>query len=104
MNPDPPPRRFRLNAPGDFFVEDGACISCTAPEHAAPALMAHADDDDHGYHCDFRRQPATPGELEQAVLAVYVSCCGGVQYGGRDPQILARLEALRRRGYHPPGG
>jgi hypothetical protein len=37
--------RFRLNAPGDFFVEDGCCISCTAPEHEAPELMAH--DEDH---------------------------------------------------------
>jgi hypothetical protein len=95
-------RRFRLNAPGDFFVEDGRCIACTAPEHEAPELMAHAEDEGLNYHCYFRRQPETSEEIEHAVRAVYVSCCGAVRYGGSDPGVLARLERLGQQGWHEP--
>ena len=98
-----PPARFPLNAPGDFFVEDGACMGCQAPEAAAPDLMAAVDTPEHGYHCYFRRQPSTPAEVERATVAVYVSCCAGVQYGGTDPQVLGRLGRLKRQGWHPPG-
>ena len=97
MSESPP--RFRLNAPGDFFVEDGRCIACTAPEHEAPELMAHAKGGDLIYHCYFRRQPETPEEVEHAIRAVFVSCCGAVQYGGSDPSILNRFEELRERGW-----
>ena len=97
-----PPSRYQLNAPGDFFVEDGMCIACTAPEHEAPELMSHAEDAAVGYHCYFRRHPETPEEVEHSILAVYVSCCGAVQYGGNDPKILGRLKRLEQRGWHPP--
>jgi hypothetical protein len=91
--------RFRLNAPGDFFVEDGMCIACTVPEHEAPELMAHAEGRDLIYHCYFRRQPETPEEVEHAIRAVCVSCCGAVQYGGSDPSILDRVKEFRTRGW-----
>lgn len=94
------PSRFPLNAPGDFFVENGMCIACTAPEHEAPELMAHTDEE--VYHCYFRRQPETPEEVEHAIRAVYVSCCQAVRYGGNDPKILGRLEKLRQQGWHTP--
>ncbi len=96
-----PPPRFRFNAPGDFFVEDSMCIACTAPEHEAPELMAHTEEGTI-YHCYFRRQPETPEEVEHAICAVYVSCCGAVQYDGTDPEVLGRLERLQQRGWHPP--
>jgi len=86
---------YPLNAPGDFYVEDGMCIACLAPEHAAPDLMSHHSDDARGYHCYFRRQPETPAERERAVRAVEVGCCGAVRYGDRDPQIIHRLRARR---------
>ena len=80
---------FHLNAPGDFYVEDQMCISCTAPEHEAPDLMAH--DTGKYHHCYFKRQPQTPEEIERAILAVFVGCCGAVRYRGTDPQIIAVL-------------
>lgn len=92
------PPRFPLNAPGDFFVEDGMCIACAAPEHEAPELMAHTEHEADGYHCYFRRQPETPEEVEHAIRAVCVSCCEAVRYGGNDPKILGRLEKLKQRG------
>ena len=81
--------RHALNAPGDFYVEGGSCISCRAPEESAPDLMTHEGD----WHCYFKRQPQTPAEVEQAIEAVVVSCCNAVRYGGRDPRILAQLIA-----------
>jgi hypothetical protein len=77
-----------LNAPGDFYVEDGLCLACQAPEHEAPDLIGHCVD---SYHCYFKRQPVTPEETLLAVRAVQVGCCGAVRYGGADRNILSRL-------------
>jgi hypothetical protein len=55
--------------------------------------MSHVDDG-RRYHCYFKRQPQTPEEVQQAIRAVHVGCCGAVRYGGRDPQIINRLRAL----------
>ena len=84
-------RRYPLNAVGDFYVADGMCIACTAPEHEAPDLMAHDTEAHAGYHCYFKRQPSTPEELQQAIMAVVVACCGAVRYGGTDPSVLRQL-------------
>src|SRR5215813_10850867 len=83
------PKAFHLNAPGDFYVEDQMCISCAAPESEAPDLMSH--DESNVYHCYFKRQPQTPDEMERAIRAVNVGCCGAVRYRGKDPSILAKL-------------
>jgi hypothetical protein len=91
-------RRYPLNPVGDFYVADGMCIACTAPEHEAPELMAHDPAADGGYHCYFKQQPKTPEELERAIRAVEVGCCGAVRYGGRDPQIIRRLNGVWFRG------
>jgi hypothetical protein len=90
-------KAYDLNAPGDFYVEDGMCIACGAPKAAAPGLVVfHIDPDgnDRRTHCYFRRQPISPTEVEQAIQAVHVSCCAAVRYGGSDPTILQRLAAL----------
>jgi len=86
-------RAYPLNAPGDFYVEDQMCIACAAPEHEAPDLMAH-DSGDH-YHCYFKRQPQTRREVDRAIMAVAVGCCGAVRYGGHDRQIVEKLTSLR---------
>ena len=88
--------RFPKNAPGPFWVENGMCISCRAPEHEAPDLIA--SDDETG-HCYFKKQPATPEETERAVRAVRASCCDAVQYCGDDPLVLQRLRELRVDGF-----
>jgi len=78
-----------MNAPGDFYVEDGRCITCGAPHDAAPALMAWTDDNSH---CFFRRQPSTKEEVEQAIQAVRCSEVCALRYAGNDPDILRRLK------------
>lgn len=82
------------NAPGPFFVEEGLCMICAMPELEAPDLITGTDEG----HCYFRKQPATPDELRQAVAAVVVSCCGAVQYGGEDPEIIRAIDRLQGSG------
>ncbi|MFO0628983.1 MAG: hypothetical protein U0325_25640 [Polyangiales bacterium] len=79
------------NTPGDFYVAKDLCIACGAPEAEAPALMGF---DDAARSCYFRRQPATSAEVEQAVRAVWASCCKAVRYRGVDPDVQRRLLAL----------
>ena len=84
--------RFRhdQNVDGPFYVVNGECMSCGAPEMHAPKLMSH---DSHG-HCFFARQPARDGETNEAIEGTWASCCGGVRYGGTDKAILIRLAEL----------
>jgi hypothetical protein len=81
-------KRYPKNAPGPFYVENEGCVSCGAPEWAAPDLMTHDEGGEVIYHCYFKRQPATPDETRQAVLACLVACCGAVRYGGNDPEVI----------------
>ena len=86
---------YPKNAPGAFYVENGECICCGAPEDAAPNLMAHDGGDGLlRYHCYFKQQPATSEELDQAINAILLSCCGAVRYGGSDPVIKKRISEL----------
>ena len=87
------PRRHPSNTPGDFYVENGLCLACTAPEHTAPDLISHQSEGSAGYHCFFRRQPDAVEEIERAVRAIEVSCCGALRYAGSDPAIIKRLRS-----------
>jgi hypothetical protein len=83
--------RTPKNAAGPFYVGLDECIACRAPEAEAPDLMAF---DEAAHSCYFVRQPATDAELQQALRAIWVSCCDAVRYAGDDPLILARLDRL----------
>jgi hypothetical protein len=91
--------RTPLNAPGPFYTEEDVCMSCGAPEAEAPDLMAF--DAERG-SCYFRRQPATPDELAQAIQAVCVACCHGVHYAGNDAEVLAELQRRSPNRFRPP--
>ena len=84
-------QRFRLNAPGDFYVVDGQCITCMAPHGVAPELMGFHAAPAGGSHCYFARQPRNTTEVEAAVAAVTHSCCEALRYAGSDPDVLERL-------------
>jgi len=83
------PDRFFENSPGDFYVRDGVCISCGAPEAEAPDLIDHSKI--KYAHCYFKKQPATDQEIERAINAMAVSCISGLRYGGTNEKILKRL-------------
>ena len=76
------------NAPGSFYVIQGLCLACTAPEAEAPDLIAHDEPD---YHCYFKKQPSTQEEIDRAIKAVIVGCCGSVRYAGVDRAVLERI-------------
>jgi hypothetical protein len=82
---------YLKNAAGPFYVVHERCIACQAPESEAPDLMTHDEGEEIGYQCYFKKQPTTPEQLDQAINAVIVSCCGAVRYAGRDPEILKRI-------------
>jgi hypothetical protein len=86
--------RYDENAPGPFYVEKDMCIICMAPEAAAPELMGFFEDTSGSHrrsHCYFQRQPSTAEEVDHALEAIRVACCGALRYAGEDPLILARL-------------
>ena len=83
------PDRYPENSGGDFYVEDGVCTSCGAPQAEAPDLIDHSKLE-YG-HCYFKKQPETEGEIERAINAIAVSCISGLRYGGTDEKILKRL-------------
>ena len=91
MSTNKPKERFPRNVEGPFFVENGYCMTCMAPEHEAPDLMGF---DQEANHCYFKKQPATAEELERATRAVWASCCGAVQYSGSDPNVNRRIAQL----------
>jgi hypothetical protein len=86
------PKRFVKNAIGPFYVEDGMCIACAAPESVAPDLMNHVGPNEtDSNHCYFEKQPESPEEMDQALSAMRVCCCGALRYGGNDPKLIQRL-------------
>ena len=90
MANEPRTRRHHQNVDGPFYVTNGDCMSCGAPEMHAPTLMSH---DSHG-HCFFTRQPTGPEETNETIASTWASCCGALRYEGTDDRILIRLAEL----------
>ncbi len=88
--PSAPRSRHHHNVDGPFYVVNGECMSCGAPEMHAANLMSH---DSRG-HCFFTRQPASSEETNEAIESTWASCCGALRYGGTDDGILIRLAEL----------
>jgi hypothetical protein len=90
----PRQERYPLNAPGPFYVEYDYCLICCVPEQEAPDLIGFYEDGSgsHGNsHCYFKKQPETPEELDGAIAAMKLACCGCYIYEGNDPEIIRRL-------------
>ena len=86
------PGRYHENSQGDFYVENGVCTSCGAPQAEAPDLIDHSKLE-YG-HCYFKKQPETDEEIERAINAIAVSCISGLRYGGTNEKILKRLNEI----------
>jgi hypothetical protein len=78
------------NVPGAFYVIGGCCTACGVPIDAAPKLFAY----DPSSHCYVKRQPVTPEETEQALLAVRRAELACIRYRGSDPGVLERFAGL----------
>lgn len=84
--PPDKPLRHPLNAPGDFYVEDGCCLSCDVPVETAPELFAYADG-----HCHVKKQPSTPAELFRMIRTLREQEIGCIRFAGEEPALLRRI-------------
>ena len=75
------------NAPGDFYVEDGCCVTCAVPFTVAPDMFAWATED----QCVVCKQPETAEELNRMVAAFKVADMGCIRYKGNERSIQIRL-------------
>jgi hypothetical protein len=82
-----------LNAPGDFYVEDGCCTSCALPFTEAPGHFKY-DESDHCYVC---KQPSSATDEDNMINAVSVSEVGCIRYAGSDLEILRKLVSVNAR-------
>ncbi len=81
-----------LNAAGPFYSIADGCITCLAPQCAAPNLIGLYDEGTNARsHCFFKKQPQTQEEVEEAISAMAVSCVENLRYAGNDPVILNSL-------------
>ena len=78
---------YPKNVPGDFYVEDGCCISCNIPFTEAPDLFESADDG----HCYVAKQPSSPAEVHRMTMALQVQEVGCIRYKGKNRVIQILL-------------
>lgn len=88
--------RHLRNAPGDFYVEHGCCLSCGVWETEAVGLMQW--DDDEYPQCFVARQPDTPDEIKRMIRAMSVQELDCIRYCGADPEIANKLIAAGEAG------
>jgi hypothetical protein len=79
------------NAEGDFYVEDGCCITCGVPEDRAPGIFGWVDDPKGYTHCVVKRQPSTSLEITQTLEAMASAEVDCIRYKGRAEEILRRI-------------
>lgn len=86
---------FPQNVPGDWYVEDGCCITCAVPMVVAPDLFSWAigPDGHEVLHCFVSRQPRGEPELDRMLGAAREADAGCIRYRGFDARVRARLRA-----------
>ncbi|HEX7027058.1 MAG TPA: hypothetical protein VF268_07435 [Gammaproteobacteria bacterium] len=95
----------KLNAPGDFYVEDGCCVSCGIPESEAPELFAWEETDNEfhkghkSYHCYVCRQPKTEAEIDKMISIMSYQELDCIRYKGNDSRTLEKIEKAGQSEY-----
>jgi hypothetical protein len=87
----PEPKPHPANVPGDYFVENGCCLTCEVPIGWAPELFAWAVDAQGYPHCYVKKQPETSDEQDQMFEAIQHAEAGCIRYCGRDRATQQRL-------------
>lgn len=81
-------KSYSKNVQGDFYVEDGCCITCMVTEVHAPNLIGF---DESENHCFVAKQPTNENEVYQAIKATWAAEVDCLRYKGQNPRILRRL-------------
>ncbi|MFT3998142.1 MAG: hypothetical protein QM667_12115 [Asticcacaulis sp.] len=83
-------RRYPKNVAGDFYVEDGCCLTCGVPEGEAADMFAWDEGAEYA-HCYVSRQPETPADTETMLHVVWSAEAECIRYAGSDAEIIRRL-------------
>jgi hypothetical protein len=75
---------------GEFYVQQGCCLSCGVPQAVAPTLVGWRDIQ-NSTDCYWIRPPRSPDELEQAIKVIHAQELDCHRYAGTDPKVTRRL-------------
>ena len=78
--------RYPKNVPGDFYVEEGCCVTCAVPMAEAPEFFEMDDE-----QCYVVRQPASMQEADYLLNAIGTQEVGCIRYAGEDKSIIVRM-------------
>ena len=81
-----------LNAPGDFYVEDGCCTMCEMPFEVAADLFGTTETP--YWHCYVKKQPSSESEIASMIDAISCADLKCIRYRGKDAKILVSLESV----------
>ncbi len=81
---------YHLNVAGDFYVEDGCCLTCGIPQHFAPELFASLEEHDQ---CFVKRQPQSAAELARMIQVMHHQDIGCIRCRGDNEAVAAQLRA-----------
>lgn len=84
------------NAPGDFYVEEGCCITCGVPMEEAPEVFAWANDPESN-HCVVAHQPRSARSIDRTLNAMWSSEVDCIRYRGADHDIVRRIVEMGNR-------
>jgi len=84
MSPKPKLSSHPSSVPGDFYVQNGCCTLCGVPETLAPDLIGRSAEKIE--HCYWKRQPATPDEIDRAISILAAQELGCHRYAARTPK------------------
>jgi hypothetical protein len=76
----------KMNVEGDFYVEDGCCLTCGVPVDIAPDIFEYEE-----HSCYVKKQPITPDELERTLEVMNNQEVDCIHYKGTDREIVRRL-------------
>jgi hypothetical protein len=89
------PHRAKQNCDGPFYsVSIGTDCGCGLPEEEAPNLVRMASRDE-GYQSYFYKQPLNETEIQQAIDVINICPIHDLRYGGKDPEIIEKVEPGR---------
>ena len=76
------------NVPGQFYVEDGCCMTCGVPNDIAPDLFDWVEGENH---CFVKKQPSKPAEFDRMFEAMNGMEAYCIRAKFADPEFYARL-------------
>jgi hypothetical protein len=87
------PEAYVKNVAGDFYVEDGCCITCGIPTVIAPDIFRFDDEveNTNDSQCYVYRQPKTADEINRTLEAIGSAEAECIRYRGVEHEILRRI-------------